>query len=283
MTPIRLPWIDKALRSIARGALEVSTGLEEAGKKSRQAAGNLLAQLMSAEEREAFSMARYSANVWEPEAKRGLRAWEREWFSSTLPEPPARLLVAACGTGREMMALLDQGYEIDAFDGAEHALSVAKKECGRRARVVTATYRDLVAATLDGATNQLEAFARTNYSAVLLGWGSLTHVSGLTERGRVLQACASLTDGPILTSFFSAPVAEQKNAEADSWVQRGRALGRNFGRGNGPAYVEFSHWGGFAEYLTKEELALHGAALRRHVEWDEGNSITFPHVTLRLS
>lgn len=276
----RFWWLDWALRGIARGALEVSAQVEEAAKNSRQKTGNFLAQLMSAEEREAFSMARYSANVWEPEAKRGLRAWEKEWFSCSLPEPPARLLVAACGTGREMAALLDQGYEVDAFDGAERALSVAKKECGHAARVVMATYRDFVAATLDGATNQLKEFTQTRYSAVLLGWGSLTHVSGPTERGRVLKACASLTDGPILTSFYSAPAAEQDQCEADRWVQRGRALGRKFGRGNGPAYVEFSHWGGFAEYLTKEELARHGAALRRHVEWDEGNSVSFPHVTL---
>jgi hypothetical protein len=108
----------------------------------------------------------------------------------------------------------------------------------------------------------------------------LTHVSGQAERGQLLTACAALTDGPILTSFFSAPHVEQQQAETDPWVQRGRKLGSKLGRGNGPAYVDFSHWGGFAEYLTKEELALHGAVLRRRIEWDEGNSAGFPHVTL---
>lgn len=276
-------WLDKALVCAARGALELSVELEEAAKNSRQAAGNLLAQLMSGEEREAFSMARYSASVCEAEAKRGLRRWEKEWFAATLPVPPARVLVAACGTGREVIALLDQGYEIDAFDGAERALDVAKKECGQRARIVQATYRDLVLASQGDETNPLTNFTRTRYSAVLLGWGSLTHVSGQSERGKVLRACAALTEGPILMSFFSAPSAEQSKSEADRWVRWGRALGRKFARGNGPAYVDFSPWGGFAEYLTKEELALHGAALLRRVEWDEGNSASFPHVTLRPS
>lgn len=272
-----------ALRTLGRTALRVSDDLENAAKETRRVVGNLLAQLMTQDEREAFSMDRYSESVWAPEAHRGLRTWEKEWFARTLPPPPGRILVAACGTGREVLPLLSQGYKVDAFDGAEGALSVAKAECKESARIEKATYRDFVAATLHGEENQLHSFATARYDAVLLGWGSLTHVSGTKSRGEVLKACAALTSGPILLSFFSTNHKEQADAATDRWVRLGRRLGRTLSRESGPALVEFSSWGGFAEYLTKEEIALHGATLGRRVEWDEGNAVSFPHVTFHAS
>lgn len=273
-------WLDASLRTFGRTALKMSDELEHAAKRTRHIAGNLLAQMMSAEERESFSLNRYSASVWAPEAHRGLRPWEKEWFSRTLPNPPSRILVGACGTGREVLALARLGYTVDAFDGARGALEIAKKECPKSAHITQGTYRDLVAATLGSEGNQLEAFAKERYAAVLLGWGSLTHVSGFFARRDVLKACAALTEGPILLSFFSTTARDQSVAEADRWVRLGRTIGRVMSRGNGPIPVEFSSWGGFAEYLTKEELARHGALLCRRVEWDEGNSVDFPHVTL---
>lgn len=272
--------LNAALRALGQAALKMSDELEQAAKSTRHIAGSILAQLMTPDERESFSMKRYSASVWAPEARRGLRTWEKEWFSRTLPGPPARLLVGACGTGREVVALAHLGYEVDAFDGAQGALEVAKRECPQSARITQATYRDLVAATLRGETNSLALFTRERYAAVLLGWGSLTHVSGPTARREVLRACAALTDGPILLSFFSTTQKDQSAAEGDRWVRLGKRLGRAISRGNGPSPVDFSSWGGFAEYLTKEELAGHGATLRRRVEWDESNSVDFPHVTL---
>ncbi len=272
--------LDTPLALLARGILEVAHQLSEAGTKTRTAAGNFFAQVLTPEEREAFSMARYSASVWEPEADSGLRKWEEAWFQDMLPKAPARLLVAACGTGREVAALTKQGYQIDAFDGAPRALEVARRVCPNHTRLFEATYRDLADAVFTGKETPLTPLAHASYDAIVLGWGSLTHVAGRSERLRVLRACAALTDGPILCSFYAAPRGEQEKSNGDRWVRLGRWCGKSLGRSEGPAFVELSHWGGFAEFLTKEELALHGAALGRKVEWDEGNSASFPHVTL---
>jgi hypothetical protein len=63
-------------------------------------------------------------------------------------------------------------------------------------------------------------------------------------------------------------------------IEFGRTVARMCGRDpSGPELVEFSDWGGFAEYITREEVALHGAALGRNVEWNEGGSAPFPFVT----
>jgi hypothetical protein len=286
----------RAVRLLAKAALESSVKLEKFGADIREHGGKVFAQLMTATEREEFSLERYSASAWEPRPEDPLPAWEAEWFEATLPRPPARLLVAACGTGRELLPLLEKGYVIDAFDGAEGALRVAERTCAGRARLRLGTYDDLATAqrgsTSGMQTNALADFAQEEYSAVILGWGSLTHVAGKENRRAALRACLSLTKGPVLVSFYSAPPKKIQELESDPYVLFGRKIERSLRRDDarrddgqlverGPALVQFSHWGGFAEYVTKLELASHGAALGVQIEWDEGNSEAFPHVTLR--
>jgi hypothetical protein len=85
-----------------------------------------------------------------------------------------------------------------------------------------------------------------------------------------------MTDGPILASFYSD--SKKPPSRAARW---GKHVAKRLGRvGDGPSPVEFSHWGGFAEYVTKEEMAAHAASLRRNVNWLEGGTIPFPCVTL---
>ena len=56
-----------------------------------------------------------------------LHDWERKWFSDSLPAPPQKVLVAACGAGTELKELLEMGYEVKVlmevsqwFRSAEH-------------------------------------------------------------------------------------------------------------------------------------------------------------------
>src|SRR5438093_6815455 len=62
----------------------------------------------SAEEKSRFTVTRYDA----ADHSRGseLFDWERPWFVRRLPPPPARVLLCACGAGRELRWLLDAGY-----------------------------------------------------------------------------------------------------------------------------------------------------------------------------
>jgi hypothetical protein len=60
----------------------------------------------------------------QPRIRTALFDWERTWFEALLPQPPARILVGGCGTGCEVRALLDRGYEVWAFDPSAAALNV---------------------------------------------------------------------------------------------------------------------------------------------------------------
>jgi SAM-dependent methyltransferase len=261
----------RLLRRVALGALTVSDSLEKWGAATRLEAGRFLSQVMRPEEREQLSLERYSASAWAPAAQRGLRAWESDWFKRELPHAPAHLLVAGCGTGREVLPLLKDGYQITAFDGAPGPLKVAQELCANRAVVAEGSGGGALAPLLG-----------KKFDAIILGWGSLTHVAGVKERGRVLRACSALTGGPLLTSFYSLELGEMKTHDTKWATRLGRTLGRNLRALDvGPSVVEFSDWGGFAEYLTREELAQHGAALGRDVDWNEGGDIPFPFVTLR--
>ena len=48
----------------------------------------------------------------------GLYQAEEAWLARNLPPPPCHVLVGACGTGREAIALAARGYHVDAFEPA---------------------------------------------------------------------------------------------------------------------------------------------------------------------
>ena len=132
-----------------------------------------------------------------------LAPWEETWFGRRLPKPPGRILLGACGAGREALALLEMGFEVDAFDLAAELASIARQTIGNRARVLTLGYEDLSAAVLEGKAGPATSLAQERYEAVLLGWGSLTHVMDPNERLRLLRSLTLICpSGPILASFW---------------------------------------------------------------------------------
>lgn len=264
------------LRWLGSTTLDFSRALETLAKDSRTFVGDFLAQVMTPEEREQLSLERYSQSTKEPKPGQALRTWEEAWLEEDLPPAPGSILLPGCGAGRELVPLIERGYEIYAFDGARGAVDLAKRLAGARAEVVQATFDDLVRAAQGDASSPLFGLTRRKFSSVLLGWGSITHCAGASRRRAVLRACCAFTGGPILASFYSK--APEPLSRAGRWGRRvSQALGRD---GDGPSPVQFSHWGGFAEYITKEELAGHAAAIGRDVKWSEGGAIPFPHVTL---
>lgn len=267
---------DAVLTWIGRTTLDTSRSLEAFSKDARTFVGDFLAQVMTPEQRELLSLERYSLSAWEPKPNQPLRAWEDTWFTEDLPPAPASILLPGCGSGRELIPLLDKGYEVLAFDGAPGALEIAKRLARGRAEVSCATFDDLVNAASGDRSSPLAGVVDREFSAVLLGWGALTHCAGAQRRRAVLRACCSITAGPVLASFYSR--SPEPLSRAGRW---GRTTARKLGRQDpGPSPVEFSHWGGFAEYITKEEIAGHAASLNRDVKWSEGGSIPFPHITL---
>jgi len=133
---------------------------------------------------------------------RELFPWEADWLDADLPSPPARVLIGGAGSGREVVALLQSGYEVVAFDPASSYVAHAKKHiqgAGLRAYACGA-YEDLLCP--DHRLTSLVA-EHAPYDAILLGWGSFTHMPLPKERAALLQRLMKLCpSGPLLLSFW---------------------------------------------------------------------------------
>jgi hypothetical protein len=274
--------VKPGFRLVRGGVLALSRGeavLQRAVGAVTQVAGGFLAEALTEAERNELGAALYDGAHRGPRAG-GLFAWERDWFARRLPRPPARILVGGAGDGREAAPLAAQGYELDAFEPAARPAAACAARLGRSGRVVTCRYQDLSAAVLDGAGGPATSFVSRRYAAVLLGWGSLTHVLDAEERRRLLAACARLCpEGPVLASFWlraSDEVATPGRAE-----RAGRALGRALGRLRGAEPLQgcrFGWWYGFGYAFGRAEIEALAAGAGRRVLWEEASG--YPHVTL---
>jgi SAM-dependent methyltransferase len=118
--------------------------------------------------------------------------WEAEWWSRSLPPAPARILVAACGAGREVRWLLDRGYRVQGFDPATSLVRIARERVGRAARIDVMDFAAFTAAA-----------RAAEYDAVIVGWGSFSHVLSAPARTALLAACKrTCPRGPILISWL---------------------------------------------------------------------------------
>ena len=198
-----------------------------------------------------------------------LSAWEETWFARQLPAPPARILVCGAGSGREVMPLVTRGYEVDAFEPTAKLATELRRVHGTHGLVVTCSLQEFAAATAAATpiTNQ-------TYAAVLLGWGSLTHILDADDRLSVMRAIDRRCPvGPILASFYLR--------RPESRPERfGQFIGRIMsGRGT-PAGRSLMPKIGFVHRFTQDEIELLARAIGRVARWDgDGTGNAYPHVT----
>ena len=127
-----------------------------------------------------------------------LFAWEAGAVERFFPNAPARVLVGAAGGGRELFALAQRGYQVAGFEPSPELSKVARQRIVAPAllHLERCSYEDLVA----GGT-PLEQHAP--YDAVILGWGSLSHLGCDTTRRALLQTARRLCPvGPLLMSWM---------------------------------------------------------------------------------
>lgn len=210
-----------------------------------------------------------------------MHPWEEAWLARRLPPAPARLLVGACGAGREVVWLASADYQIDAFDPAGKMTGLASRRLDDRAHIHTFLYEELSAAVLDGRDGPAAPLAGQRYDGVLLGWGSLTHVLDEAERLRLFRALHRLCPaGPILASFWCDHPTALAAGRAD---RLGGAAGRTVARwrkqSTEPSPREaFTVHAGFVHRFTPEEIGALGAAVGRTVIWDQDDT-HYPHAT----
>lgn len=212
-----------------------------------------LGRSLSSVEKERLGTALYGAILGGRPEPGELFDWEREWYAAELPPPPARVLVGGAGAGREVRALVAMGYVVDALEPAPSAAELCRSHLGPGGDVVVGSYRDLVAGTT--------RLSSRKYDAVLLGWGSLSHVLSTEGQRALLRAAAALTPkGPILASFWmhhgeSADLSRR----AYSWGRRlGELTAQARGLTPGPSQdkLTFSSWAGFSAPLSAEDLQM---------------------------
>ncbi len=210
---------------------------------------------------------------------RGLFPWERVWYERELPAAPARLLIGGCGSGREMVPLVEAGYEVCGFDPAGRLCGSARLALPGRARIWQLRYEDLVE------SGGGELASRAPYSAVILGWGSFSHLLDAQMRARVIEVLhRSCPQGPILLSFHLAH-ARGERPPAGMLERGARYVGGSVGRlrrlpspvGEAPVFLPHC---GFIHRFTELEIEGLARLVERHVVWgDELRS--YPHCSFR--
>jgi len=246
----------------------VNTAIQRASSAWANATGAALASALTDDELSAITVALYDRSHTAGWADFGLRGWEEDWYAVALPPPPATVLVCAAGGGREVRALVTMGYAVDAFEPADAAFAQLRQAEGPRCRTIQASYEDFVTGNI--------ALADT-YDAVVLGWGSLSHVMSAPVRRVIWKAADRHCTGPLLASFYMRH--RHRVGRAERW---GRLIGEPLGRLRGVprrgGAVKYAHWGGFSEPLTFEEVEQAGRDLGRPTRW--GLRGAWPYVTL---
>jgi len=221
---------------------------------------------------------------------RELFPWEARWLEADLPRAPARILVGGAGAGREVFQLASRGYGLVAFDPVDRLVERARESVGEDDAVslLVGSYQDLA----DPGDAAARAFARrvereSPYDAVLLGWGSLTHVVEPRHRLGLLTRLRDLCpSGPVLASFWLKGERSARGADrARAW---GTRLGAALRSGSAPtepiddADQVMAH-AGFGHAFTRAELETLATTAGYAVTHFEANTTgaSFPHATLQ--
>jgi hypothetical protein len=248
MRPERGPVRSAIVHAVAAGAAayaRVDGVVLAAREKVRRGIEASLTRAFSDAERTEVSIAIYSRLGQVDHNDRPLFAWEQAFFARHLPKPPARVLVGGAGAGREVRALLDLGYAVDAFEPAAVAYGALEARFGTAGTMRRGTYEDLRS---EGALADLRAH---RYDAVVCGWSSLGHVLGEDTRADAMRALDRLAPrGPILTSFWMGETAQDV----------------------------FQSHAGFMHRFTREEVLALGDVVFRETVFGEGiDRGVFPH------
>jgi hypothetical protein len=182
------------------------------------------------------------------------------------------------------VGLIEKGFQVDAFDLAPRLAALASDAVGNRGRVLAFGYQQLADAVLDSASGTASTFGRERYAAVLLGWGSLTHVIDPSERARLFRALDILCpDGPLLASFWCTNGFAPETAESGRPERWAYALGRFVARLRGihpqHSYPQsFKLQRGFGYTFEPKEIDDLGLLINRRVIWEQDET-TYAHVT----
>lgn len=131
--------------------------------------------------------------------QRGLFDWEEQVVSDHL-QPGCSVLVTGAGGGREVLALLERGFDAVGYEphpGLTAAGATMLERLGHPGRLRVATSRGWPGGSADDRT----------WDVVLIGWGAYMLVPSRRARVELLRAAARATGGrgTVVVSCFSLP------------------------------------------------------------------------------
>lgn len=252
------------LMHLLAGAMRGSSIARQGVERAQEALSGLSMALLDPDKQAAMT-----AYMYDLRGSYGVTAlfdWEADWLAADLPPSPARLLVGGAGSGREVGPLLYDGHEVVAFDPAPSYVRSAQASLpeGGLLAYEVGGYEDLLRPEHPLA---MTAALHGPYDAVLLGWGSFTHVASARDRQQVLRALRLLCpQGPLLMSFWLRHEAGQTSRSRPfraGWTL-GSLLRGGVPHGPPPPGDEMHAHAGFGHRFTCREIRdlAHGAGYR---------------------
>jgi hypothetical protein len=212
----------------------------------------------------------------------GLYPFERRVVDRFFPKPPARIVAHGVGGGRELVALLDLGYSVEAYEPIPRLADAATKLARGRFPATYVGAKSIQAWTPGGPVD-----------AVFLGWTAYSHLLSQAERLSALTAFrAACPSGPVLLSFYTTFALHDTTETAarqvplhPTWEDRivsklrdgvrVRLLGRAPVE-RGTAWMK----GFFFHQVERWELEEEAAASRYRVAYFEEDPRRSPHAVL---
>jgi SAM-dependent methyltransferase len=105
----------------------------------------------------------------------GLMPWEQAWYGRVL-KPGDHILLVGCGSGRDLIALLEFGYRVDGLDPSQSALDLARRILERR-RLSADLYMGAIEDTMPPGM----------FDAVIFSWFAYGYIPGRAARIAALR------------------------------------------------------------------------------------------------
>jgi hypothetical protein len=123
----------------------------------------------------------------------GLQIWEETAIQRFFPRG-SRVLIAAAGAGREMIALAQAGFEVDGFDSSRALVAAGRQALAARG----------IEGRLDWAPPCGVPSISGIYGAAIIGWNGYTHIAPRKRRVAFLRSLSPhlCADAPVLVSVF---------------------------------------------------------------------------------
>jgi hypothetical protein len=188
--------------------------------------------------------------------ERDLFTWELGLLSAAGFPKSGRVLVAAAGGGREMVALAKRGYSVVGLEPSPALLRRAEEVVIDLpgASVHSATYADVVSLARGerGPLSDLDLSAKV----VWFGWGSFTHLTEPAEHLEILQAVRKLwPEAPVVLSFFvRTPEHVDQNSPSFRLRRALRATLQRLGGATTPPGLQYWTYHGFLYSFERAEL-----------------------------